>query len=357
MRALPFLLFALTLGSVQAQALSAIFPSNYAGSGLYAAVPEGPRDSGVRPFGQIGRTAFLYESRDLTIAAGQRITRIGFREDATRTAIEPGYVIQLEVWMGYSANTAQTITQSFSANYNTPAGGPTRVFGPALFTLPALRDPTAPLPNGQFWIDLTTEFSFDPSQGNLMVEYRVFANSNSNAQFNYRLDVADWHSPRAEGPSSCGTTQIAFRPTRVGSNMYLDLSSAPANTLAAVALNPAALLQAPNPTPLLPPGCNLQINVASAASVVAFTNAVGNASLRFPIPNLPNLYGNMDIAAQAVVFDVFRPGGVDVSNGAQIRIAENLAASMLTLSGAPLGSDLGSRTRYYCPVTFFQHQQ
>lgn len=354
MRVLPFLFFALTLGSIQAQTPTTIFPSNYASNGLYPAVTEGPRDSGATPFGQVGRHLFLYESRDLTLAAGQLINRIGYREDASRTVVDSGHSIQLEVWMGYSANTAGTINQTFDLNYNTPAGGPTLVFGQAIYSLPNLRDTTAPLSNGQFWLDLTTPFLFDPNQGNLVVEYRVYANSNGNATFNYRLDAANWHSPRAQGPASCGTMQIAFRPTRVGTSMYLDLSSAPSSTAAAVALHPAALLQAPSPTPLLPPGCNVQIDVASAALLGVFTNAGGNASLRVPIPNDPALFGNMDIAAQAVAIDTFAPGGFDVSNGAQIRLAEDLAASMLTRSGAPLAGPTGSRVRNYCPVTFFQ---
>jgi hypothetical protein len=75
----------------------------------------------------------------------------------------------------------------FDQNYATT---PTTVFGPGLFTLPNLRDPSSPLPNGVFWLTLATPFVFNPANGNLVVEYRIYGNSAGGAAFLYYLDRA-----------------------------------------------------------------------------------------------------------------------------------------------------------------------
>jgi hypothetical protein len=67
--------------------------------------------------------------------------------------------------MGWTTNDETNASPQFELNYASP---PTTVFGPALYALPNLRDPGNPLPDGRFFITLTTAFVYAPGTHNLV---------------------------------------------------------------------------------------------------------------------------------------------------------------------------------------------
>lgn len=333
----------------------AIFP------GEYANVPEGPFNSPNLPLANgIGRVLVAYDSRDLPIPSGASIRRLGFRQDATLTVIDPGQSLQLEVRMGYTTNSATSLNGTFANNYATT---PVTVFGPALQVLPPLRDPANPLPNGQLWINLTTPFPYDPTLGNLLVEYRILGNTASGNSFLYRLDRADYYSPIVVGPAGCSpganTPLIELQPARVGTSFQSLLTRAPANSVMALVLGVGFQLQTPYSLqpmlPGIPAACMGQISLQNPVSLVGFTNSSGSILQQFAIPN-NQLYNDVYISAQAAIFDFFAPGGAVVSNGAQVQIGILPRSSMVTALGPPGSVTMGSVGGSYCPVAFFEYQ-
>jgi hypothetical protein len=334
----------------------AIFPDEY------AAVAEGPFNSPNLPLANgTSRVMCLYEQVDLAIPSGRSITKLGFRQDATLTTLDTGRTLQLEIRMGYSANTQASMVTTFDANYAAP---PATVFGPAAFVLPNLRDPANPLPNGRFFITLTTPFAYAPGANNLVVEYLCHGNSGGGATFNYRLDRADYYSPVTLGPAGCphaggGTPSLAISSVRPGLSYSTSLASAPGNSFAVLLLAPAQQLVAPfSLQPFvagIQPACTGQVPLAATGTLTGLTSSSGSLSWSFLIPN--NIaYNDMFIASQAAIFDFFAPGGVVVSNGAQIRVGANPRSAILRAPGPPTAQTTGTISRNYCPVAFFEHQ-
>jgi len=156
----------------------ATFPSDH------APVPDGASSQYWLPFSYgVSRMQTVYEAWDLRIPAGRQITRVGFR--AEPNILSTGYALQLEVRMGRTTGTAQSLDPTFDNNWSAP---PTTVFGPAIFQLPDLNNPQRPNPDApNVWLNLTTPYTWNPSE-NLLIEWRVLANSNGSAGFTYWLD-------------------------------------------------------------------------------------------------------------------------------------------------------------------------
>ncbi len=333
-----------------------IFPDEY------TAVPEGPFNSPNLPLARgTSRVQVLYDRQDLQIPSGNMITKLGFRQDATITTEDTGRTLQLEVRMGWSTNSPSQMSTTFDNNYVSP---PVTVFGPAAFVLPDLRDPGAPLPNGQVFVPLTTPFAYVPAGQNLVVEYRVFGTSGGGAQFNYRLDRADYYSPVTYGPAGCqhaggGTPSLTLQPTRPGLSFSASLAQGPGNAPGILAVNVGVGIVTPYPLTGvfggISPTCTGQINPINIATLGGSTSSSGSESWSFTIPNNP-LFADYLISAQALFLDFFSPGGLVVSNGGQVLTGAAPRTAIVSASGAPTTLNTGSKSNNYCPVAFFEHQ-
>lgn len=357
MNHLRFPLAAATLVAALAGQSTAIFPSEYSN------VAEGPLNSANLPLAYgASRVQCLYDHRDLDIPAGHQITQLGFRQDGTLTTMDTGRTLQLEIRMGYSSNTYATMVSNFDNNYTAP---PVTVFGPAAFTLPNLRQAANPLPNGQFFIQLTTPFTYNPGNDNLVVEYRVVGTSGGSGSFSYRLDRADYYSPTAQGPAGCqhsggGPPVLSIQPVRPGQSYSSSLSAAPGNSFAVFLLVPYGQLVTPYPLGGLIPGigatCMGQLPPVNPTVISAVTASNGSRSISFSIPNNQEMFGHVFIASQAAIFDFFSPGGVVVSNGAQVELGRQPRSTMVYAAGPPTSLTTGTVSRNNCPVAFFTHQ-
>jgi hypothetical protein len=218
-----------------------IFPPDY------GTVPDGPLNSPNLPLAYgTSRVQMVYHHESMLVPIGHQITKIGFREDAPVTTLTMGRSLQLEIRMGYTTYAANSLTATFDNNWASP---PTTVFGPALFVLPNLHDPAAPLTNGRF--DLTVAaFPYSPPTGqNLLIEYRVLGTSGGGAPFAYYLDRADFVSPVVNGPAGCphtsGTAVLTVDPTRPGYYYGATIATGPAASPCVLAINIGAPLATP----------------------------------------------------------------------------------------------------------------
>jgi hypothetical protein len=345
---LPFLL------AVSAVAQTAIFPPDY------GTIPDGPFNSPNLPLANgTSRVQFVYDTESMTVPVGHQITAIGFRQDGAFTTLTNGRSLQLEVRMGWSTFRAATLTSTFDNNF---AATPVTVFGPALFVLPNLHDNGAPLPNGRFQVSITP-FTFSPPPGqNLLVEYRIFGTSGGGAPFNYFLDRADYVSPVVNGPAGCphssGTAVLTVDPTRPGLYYNATMTTGPAASPGLLALNVGAPLATPFPLSAVfggvAPACTGQVSPTGLATLGGLSGSSGYCNWSFFIPN--NLaFNGLTISSQALFLDFFAPGGLVVSNGAQVRTGTNPRASACYVNGPPTTSATGSLAYNYCPVTFFTH--
>ena len=352
-RQLPALLLA--AAGLHAQT-TAIFPSEY------SAVAEGPFSSNNLPLANgTSRAMAVYDRADLTVPAGQSIVQLGFRQDATTTSLDTGRALQLEIRMGYTTLAPNSIGTTFDSVYEST---PVTVFGPALFQLPTLRDAANPLTNGQFFIPLTTPFVYQPNGRNLVVEYRVLGNSIGGASFPYRLDRADYFSPVVNGAAGCphsggGPTTLAAAPVRIGASLSLTGASAPANSVAVIAISIGNQLVTPYPLDSvfggIAPSCTGQLAIGNLATISVGTSTSGAFSSSYTVPNNPAL-NDLWVSHQALVLDFFSPGGIVVSNGAAVQVGIQPRASILAAQGPPATTTSGSLNTNYCPVAFFRWQ-
>jgi hypothetical protein len=238
------------------------------------------------------------------------------------------------------------------------------VFGPAALVLPNLHDIANPLPNGQFFITLTTPFSYVPAGRNLVVEYRVFGNSGGGTVWNYRLDRAEYYSPVVNGAAGCphsgsGMPTLTVQPTRPGLSYSAALTTGPGNSPGLLALSLGSTLLPPYPLTAvfagINPACTGQISPLNIATLSATTGGTGSASWSFLIPNNP-AFADFYITGQALFLDFFAPGGIVVSNGAQVLTGARPRSTILTAAGAPTVVTTGALNVNYCPVAFFEHQ-
>lgn len=307
------------------------------------------------------RVQIVYESIDMAIPAGHQIQALAYRQDRTLTTMDTGRTLQLEVRMGYTTATAATIGSNFASNFATT---PVTVFGPAAFVLPNLRDTNNPLTDNRFALNLTTPFTYNPANGNLVVEYLIYGNSGGGTSWNYRLDRSDFVASVSYGPAGCPhsgnqTPNLTVSGVRPGQSYSTSVASGPGNSFGILLLNPGVQLVTPyslqSLVPGIAPACTGQVPLTGVLQLSGFTNSAGGVSWSFAIPNNA-AYADMDWTSQAAFFDFFAPGGVVVSNGAQMRTGAQPRTTVVYASGPPATLVTGSISRNYNPVTFFQHQ-
>jgi hypothetical protein len=342
----------LALAAVLPAQTVATFPSDH------ATIPNGQGGQNWFPYAYgVSRMMAVYEAWDVGVPSGHQITRIGFRADGLTQAI--GKSLQLQVRMGQTDRTAQTLQSNFDNNW---FGTPTSVFGPALFVMPDLNNVANPNPDGNvIWLTLTTPYTFDPSR-NLLVEWRVLANSNGGAAFPYQLDRAQFESPIVTGPQGCQHSgnqipDLESRETKVGGTWYLDLYQAPASQPLLLCLNVGAPLTSPYPLapifPGLPVSCLGQISPVGLFTIGGTANSSGYNLWSVPIPN-DRVFNDAILSSQAICFDFFAPGGFVVSNGDQMQIGIDPAMTILYHQGSAT-NPTGSLWANYGIVTLFQH--
>lgn len=338
------------------------------GSALCAQIVTFPSDHAAIADGQYGQTSFpysygvsrimaVYESWDLGIPNGAQITRIAVRADGQTLSYGEG--LNLEVRIGPTEKTAADLLPQYDQNWFSP---PQTVFGPGLFQLPDLNNPLNPNPDGGLvWLTLATPHTYDASK-NLLVEWRVLANSNGGASWNYRLDRAGYVSPVTAGPIGCmhsggQVPRLVSRPTRVGATWYCDLSLAPGNQSVLLFLNVGQSLQPQFPlAPIfagIDPACQGQVSPVQLFSIAGTTSNNGNLTFSVPIPN-DRVFNDLRIASQAFCFDFFSPGGLVVSNGDQIEIGIDPAMTVLASQGNPAATQ-GTPYRNFGLITLFEH--
>lgn len=323
-----------------------------------AITPDGSTSTNWFPYSYgVSRIMVVYERWDLGIPAGHAIRRIGFRADGTRLSY--GKSLFLEVRMGQTVNTAANAPSSFDSNYN--VSGPTTVFGPAAFAMPDMNNVLNPNPDGNMiWLTLSAPYTPDPNS-NLVVEWRIQANSNGGASFNYFLDVGDSVSPRTTAIQVCPhtggqTAQLQSRATEVGGNWISDLTHAPGNQPVVLFVSVGGTLQPPVPLNLFLPGtqpsCTVDFAFNSLFTLTATASNNGSYTFSVPIPNRRVPFNDMFLTSQAICADFFSPGGFVVSNGAQVQIGIAPAMTLLYAQGNPSAAT-GSVWRNLGLVTVF----
>jgi hypothetical protein len=275
--------------------------------------------------------------------------------------VDAGRSLQLEVRMGWSTEDHQSMTTNFDNNYESP---PVTVFGPALFVLPDLRDAAAPLTNGEFFINLTQPFSYQPNGRNLVVEYRVFGTSAGGSPFTYRLDRADYFSTVTYGAAGCqhaggGPPNMTLSPTRPGLSFSASVSAAPTSAPAVLIISLGSAIVPPyNLAPVfngISPTCQGQLSLTNFAILTGTTSSGGTSGWSFAIPN-DNLWGKYLISSQALFLDFFSPGQVVTSNGGHVLTGIRPRTSIVAASGVPTAVTTGSKSSFYAPVARFEHQ-
>jgi hypothetical protein len=327
-------------GGLAAQA-SVVFPSNHAtitnGS---TSIDWSPLSSGI------SRQQIVYDAWDLGIPANTSITRIGFRQEPGASSV--ARQVQMDVRMNITTATSSTLSATYDNNFN---GAPTTVFAQGLFTLPAFTSTQSNV----VYINLTTPFLY--TGGNLLVDFRIYANNNGNQAFSYYLDRATFVSPVLNGVSGCPHSGgpapvLTTYPTAVGATWQQNLASAPASAPGVMLITVGAPLATPYSLQALglQASCQGQVPAGFAAFGIA-TGISGTNYTGIPLPNSLGL-NNLVATSQVAIFDLFSPGSLVVSNAVQVTFGANPAATILWSQGSATAT-AGSVYANYCPVTFF----
>lgn len=324
-----------------------------------AITPNGSGSTGFFPYSHgVSRMMAVYEHWDLLVPVGHAIDRIGFRAEGTLQSI--GRTLQLEVRMGQTLNDASNCVAAFDTNYLSP---PTTVFGPGLFAMPDMNNVLNPNPDGNMiWLTLTTPYVPDPNS-NLVVEWRVIANSGGGGSFSYQLDRGTYVAPTIYNAQLCPhsggrTATLRNRGGDIGGTYYADLSTGPANQAAILFLGVGAPLQPPIPLNTLfggvTPSCTVDLPFVPLFSLNGTTNNGGSLTFVVPMPN-DRIWNDVIVSAQVACLDFFSPGGITVSNAAQLQVGIDPAMTAIYAQGSTTATS-GTLSRNYGVVTAFHHQ-
>ncbi|MEZ5966104.1 MAG: hypothetical protein R3F56_19870 [Planctomycetota bacterium] len=336
-------------GSLAAQTVK-VFPFDHVNLEGSSSITSRPLSAGV------SRVMLIYSKWRLGIANGGQISRVGFRPDMLGTGT--GHQVQMEIWMGHSDNLGTGVSTTFDNNYLAPA---VRVYDRQIFSLPTVPSvSTGPNPN-TIWIPLDRTFAYDNTH-NLVVEYRIFANSNGNAAFTYRLDVGSFVSDTTTFGTACQTSSnrspaITTQPVQAGGSMGLSLTNGPASSSGVLLIGSSNSTWNGVPLPLGldsfgATGCTLQ--VAIDANVTISTNTGGALSVSLPVPGVLALYGRT-LYFQAALGDLFaNSAGFVTSASASTTIGVSPQATMLAATGSTTAT-IGSRTNSTGLISLFEY--
>lgn len=314
---------------------------------------EGSTSTSQWPFsGGVSRVHMIYESSRsgtslLGIPNGRQITSISFPRDST--FVVNGQAILLEISMAHTLKTAATAETTFANNFTSP---PVVVRPQAIFNLPTMGDVAGSPVRCE--VPLTTPFTYDASQ-NLLVEFKVFANANSNQSFSYRLDVAGVRSEVSSLGQACMTSGgrtplLRSTATAIGSNWRVSLSNSPASTNCALQIGFAPL---PGPIPI-PGAGGCTIDIVTPVGVPGTTNTGGSVSWTFPVGDDISLW-HLNVYSQAFCVDFFaNPLGIVSSNADVIEFGIDPPQTMIYRTG-DANAPTGFVWRNFGLVTYFHH--
>lgn len=303
------------------------------------------------------RHLILYESADLPMPHGRAITHVGFQAEAGRKSV--GHDLLMKIFMGKSRETAKSMKNNFAANFSSP---PVQVFGGAtggVVSLPNLGDSLSPNPDRPFvWIQLDVPYTFDSTE-NLLIDYQVLGNRNSNNAFTYYLDVGGLLAPVQSAGQGCVDSSntiptLKSRPSGVGGNWILDLSTAPASSNAILTVSLRATMIPsfngrgdctlyPDPALMIP------------ALFAGRTNSTGRNTWIFPVPD-DIAFNDLTLISQVLVSDFFARGGFTLSNGDDIELGMSPRMTVLRFVGDPASAVTGSPLRNYGLISHFRYQ-
>ena len=116
---------------------------------------------------------------------------LGFRFDQAFSNFK-GQTVDLEITLAYTKKTPANLSSTFASNFDITTPKPVVVFPRKKFTLPNM--PATKPTNPQLWqiqIPFKVPFIWTQVKGrNMLVQIRIYGNSNSNRFFTYPLDAA-----------------------------------------------------------------------------------------------------------------------------------------------------------------------
>jgi hypothetical protein len=316
---------------------------------------EGSRNN-VVPF---GNTPHRYQQ--VLPGADLPVPAVDIRGVAARPedgAAATGMTVEVEVLLSVTPKDFQTMSANFDDNYGS---APVVVFAKKHLELPSFS--AAPGPRTfDVMIHLDRPFRFAAAAGNLLLEVRVHGNANANRAFNYPMDAV-WNGREpvparttrvysANGPedrsgtvgsgyglvwmlmtsapatayrfgsgctASSGVPVIsASGAPRLGSNLRIHLTSAPANAPAVLWLGPTrdsfrGVRLPIDLTPIGAGGCTLLVGGVDFQAVR--TDGSGGASTPIVIPADPRLADGRFFAQWLVIEPSANPAGLVASAG------------------------------------------
>jgi hypothetical protein len=276
--------------------------------------------------------------------SGANVIGLGFRQDETHE-FRDTHKVELEVFLGGTTFTPQTITGTFDANFDSTANPKTLVFSRRHYALPRMpalpRDPAQPL----FTLPLDAPWPMNLGTNNLLLEIKQLGTSNNNVVWNYPLDAhagattsrvyASGFPNQATGIVNAGYglvvhlrtagTAVPPRPTIhnanrpvIGRDFHFQLLGFAGNTTGVVAVGASRLNV--DLTPFGAPGCTL-LTTPGVAAVVSLARG-GDVAMTISVPNDAALDGQ-NLYMQSAALDATHPLGFTFSNGGQLTVGLN----------------------------------
>ncbi len=304
------------------------------------------------------RVQFSYESWNLDLPKGAKVTAFGYRQDGGNSL--KAYKIQFEAYMGHNSRPQEKLSSTYSKNYDST---PTLVIKKKLMDIPGFTKNSAPSSNFVM-LKLDKPFPY-VSPKNLVTEVRVYNNNAGNKSFSYPLDYARYYAPVSTFGAGCKTSGSSI-PTLspnapvLGQTWSLTMrgfagSSPTILFLGASKTKLLGALKLPFPLKVIGmPGCNQYVDM-NVMLVGPTTSTSGTASMRLKLPLNFNLVGQK-IYTQVWSTDVFaNKAGLVTSNGAQAQFGAYPRVNAVYRSGST-NSNTGSWSWNWGLVTRFDYQ-
>lgn len=286
-----------------------VFPSDHANY-------EGEYSQTAYPFsGGVRRQQAVLDRWDVKVPHGRSITKVGVRPDGTSSS--PAFKVQMEILMGHSTLEIAQVKATFAQNYD---GNPVTVFTKKIFDLPALTAPMSPPSKTPVLVPLDTPFQYDSAK-NLVIDWKLFGNSNGNNPWSYWMDQGNFFSATSRYGTACNTSanktpEASAYPAELGGYAGFSLKDMIANTPMSLIINLQAQVP-PLPLDFLgATGCSLHVDPTNAIVLNVRSTSSGSHSLQFVLPAWRQFYGQ-SLNGQYVALDAFaNNAGIVTTNAA-----------------------------------------
>lgn len=253
------------------------------------------------------RSQILYDSWALPIPDKRMVSAVGFRQNVN--SVWKSVKVELQIQMGYSKFDSRSMNswpKKFFSNY---AGTPTVTFKKKIYSPPSFASSKGPSQNFAM-IKLDKPFPFSKSK-NLIVDWFLFRNANSNKAFSYIADFADAIRSTKTFGRGCltsGKTSATIYSTAaaLGEGWGLSISSTAQSAGAVfVGVNRKTLGSIPLPLSLKSlgaPGCSLLVSPLFSLPYSTDSRGIGRAGMIVPEKRM---YDGLTFYAQAFTLDLF----------------------------------------------------